>query len=112
MCLLLTDEAPSMNVATVTEDNRKCRKRKRRKEGDGAPPSECSHTSTSPVQAPGEFLRTTALLTELFDGLCQFLLGSLSLYMQVMMHASSSLLPHLVCVATLLGDLSLIRTLT
>ena len=50
-------------------DSRKSRKRKH---GDGgelaAPSSECS--------------QTTSLLSELFDSLCTFLRGSLSLYMQ------------------------------
>jgi len=72
VCFLLTDEAASVNAAAVTEkckhDSHKSRKRKHRDDGEHTPPSEC--------------LRTGPSLSELFDSLCTFLRGSLSLYMQ------------------------------
>jgi len=69
---VFSDEAANVSTATVTEerksDGRKSRKRKHHDGTEDAPSGECSRTGSS--------------LLELFDGLCTFLRGSLSLYMQ------------------------------
>jgi len=69
---VFSDEAANVSTATVKEkrksDGRKSRKRKHHDGGEDAPSGECSRTGSS--------------LLELFDGLCMFLLRSLSLYVQ------------------------------